>query len=195
MLKVALPRPSFDAVIRGDGRSSPRPAYDDEADQPAFKRLSRAEAEAFRRAHPPLSPWRVIAAQLALGAVAVVVAWLLAGAIGALSAGYGAAVVALPGALMARGATSRLSSISPVVSAVSMLWWGFVKMALSVAMLVLAARIVPGLVWPALLASMVLCMQSYWFALLWRAARLTHERRPLDLDKQDGRRRACPDAR
>jgi ATP synthase protein I len=52
----------------------------------------------------------------------------------------------------------------------SMLWWGFVKMALSVAMLVLAVRIVPGLVWPALLASMVLCMQSYWFALLWPVA-------------------------
>ena len=80
----------------------------------------------------------------------------------------GAAVVVVPGALMARGATSRLSSVSPVVSAVSMLGWGFVKMALSVAMLVLAARIVPGVVWPALLASMVLCMLSYWFALLWR---------------------------
>jgi ATP synthase protein I len=54
------------------------------------------------------------------------------------------------------------------VSAVSMVGWGLVKMALSVAMLVLAPRIVPGLLWPALLASMVLCMQSYWFALLWR---------------------------
>jgi ATP synthase protein I len=69
---------------------------------------------------------------------------------------------------MARGATSRLSLLSPAISAVSMLGWAFVKIALSVAMLVLAARIVPGVVWPALLASMVLCMQSYWFALLWR---------------------------
>jgi ATP synthase protein I len=96
------------------------------------------------------------------------VAGLLAGTIGAVSALYGAAVVALPGALMARGATSRLSSLSPVLSAVSMLSWAFVKIAFSVAMLVLASRIVPGVVWPALLASMVLCMQSYWFALLWR---------------------------
>ena len=168
MLKVALPRPSFDAVTRGDGRALPASAFDDEAERPAFKRLSRAEAEAFRRANPPLSPWRVIAAQLVLGTVAAMVAWLVAGPIGALSAAYGGAVVALPGALMARGATSRLSSISPVVSAVSMLWWGLVKMALSVAMLALASRVVPGLLWPALLASMVLCMQSYWFALLWR---------------------------
>ena len=168
MLKVALPRPSFDAVIRGDGRAPSRPGFDDEVDQPAAKPMTRSEAEAFRRDHPALSPWRVIAAQLALGAVAVVIAWLVAGTIGAVSAAYGAAVVVVPGALMARGATSHLSSLSPIASAVSMMGWGFVKMAASVAMLVLAARIVPGLVWPALLASMVLCMQSYWFALLWR---------------------------
>ncbi len=169
MLKVALPRPSLDAVTRGDGRPTPRPAFDDEADQLPWKAMTRAEAEVFRRDHPVLSPWRVIAAQLALGAVAAVAAWIVAGTIGAVSAAYGAAIVVVPGALMARGATSRLSSLSPVVSAVSMLWWGYVKMALSVAMLVLAARIVPGVVWPVLLAAMVLCMLSYWFALLWRA--------------------------
>ncbi len=168
MLKVALPRPSFDAVNRGDGRSSSPAAFDDEADRLAYAPMTRGEAEAFRRDHPVLSPWRVIAAQLVIGAIVAAAAGLLAGRIGALSAAYGAAVVALPGMLMARGATSRLSSLSPVVSAVSMLGWGFVKLALSVAMLVLAGRIVPGLLWPVMLASMVLCMMSYWFALLWR---------------------------
>jgi ATP synthase protein I len=169
VLKVALPRPSLDAVIRGDGRAPPPRAFDDEADLAAFRPMTRSEAEVFRREHPALSPWRVIAAQILLGAVAAAIAGLVAGTIGALSAAYGAAVVVVPGALMARGATSRLSSLSPVVSAVSMLWWGFVKMALSVAMLVLAARIVSSIVWPVMLAAMVLCMLSYWFALLWRA--------------------------
>jgi ATP synthase protein I len=168
VLKVAMPRPALDAVTRGDGRAPARWGFDDDADERSFRRLTRAEADAFRRAHPPLSPWRVVAAQVVLGLAAAAVAGLVADRIGALSALYGAAVVALPGALMARGATSRLSSLSPAISAVSMLTWAFVKMALSVAMLVLAARIVPGVVWPALLASMVLCMQSYWFALLWR---------------------------
>ena len=110
----------------------------------------------------------MIAAQLVLGAVAVAVAGLVGGRIAAVSALDGAAVVAVPGALMARGATSRLSSLSPAISAASMLGWELVKIALSVAMLVLATRIVPGVVWPALLAAMVLCLQSYWFALLWR---------------------------
>ena len=164
-----MPRPALDAVPRGDGRVSPRRGLDDDGDELPFKRLTRAEAEAFRNEHPPLSPWRVVAAQLALGVVAAALAGLVAGAMGAVSALYGAAVVALPGALMARGATSRLSSLSPAISAASMLSWAFAKIALSVVMLVLAARIVPGVVWPALLASMVLCMQSYWFALLWRS--------------------------
>ena len=167
-----MPRPSLDAVTRGDGRTTtPMAAFrdtDGDADQAAFKPMTRAEAEAFQRDHPVLSPWRVIAAQAALGAVAMGVAALVGGRIAAISAAYGAAIVVVPGALMARGATSRLSSLSPVISAVSMLWWGFVKMALSVVMLVLAARIVPGVIWPALLASMALCMLSYWFALLWR---------------------------
>jgi ATP synthase protein I len=163
-----MPRPAPDAAPRGDGRASPWRTFDDDADERPFRRLTRAEAETFRREHPPLSPWRVVAAQLALGLVAAAVAALVAGALAAVSALYGAAVVALPGALMARGATSRLSSLSPAISAASMLSWAFAKIALSVVMLVLAARIVPGVVWPALLASMVLCMQSYWFALLWR---------------------------
>jgi ATP synthase protein I len=168
VLKVALPRPSLDAVSRDEGRVPPHRGFADEGDELPFRRLSRAEAEAFRLAHPVLSPWRVVAAQAALGAVVGMVAWALSGRAAALSAWYGAAVVAVPGALMARGATSPLSSLTPVVSAVSMMGWGFVKIAASVAMLVLATRIVPGLSWPALLVSMVLCLQSYWLALLWR---------------------------
>jgi ATP synthase protein I len=35
-------------------------------------------------------------------------------------------------------------------------------------MLMLAPRLVQSLSWPALLATLVLCMQVYWFALLWR---------------------------
>lgn len=166
VLRVAMPRPSLDAVSRGAGSAPLAGRFDD--DEPAIQPLTRAEAEAFQRRHPTLSPWRVVAAQLVIGVLVALVAALLAGRIGAVSAFYGAAVVFVPGALMARGATSRLSSLSPAISAASMLWWSFIKIGLSVAMLALAARIIPGVVWPALLAAMVLCMQSYWFALLWR---------------------------
>ncbi len=168
MLKVALPRHSPDAVYRGDGRGPSRSAFDD-AEEPPVHRLTRDEAAALLRRQPTLSPWWVVAAQVAVGAVVAAIVGAVSGSVvAAQSALYGAAVVALPGALMARGATSRLSSLSPTISAVSILWWSFIKIGLSVGMLVLAVRIIPAVVWPALLAAMVLCMQSYWFALLWR---------------------------
>ncbi len=112
---------------------------------------------------------RLVAAQTAVGLVVAVLARLLTGeaAIG-WSALYGAAVVVVPGALMARGMTSRLSGMSPGAGAVSFMLWEFVKIGVSVAMLVLAPRIVQSLSWPALLVGLVVCIKVYWLALLWR---------------------------
>jgi ATP synthase protein I len=64
--------------------------------------------------------------------------------------------------------TSRLSSMSAGAGAVSFMLWEFVKIGVSVAMLLLAPKLVQPLSWPALLVSMVLCMQVYWLALIWR---------------------------
>jgi ATP synthase protein I len=172
VLKVVLPRPSSDAVIRGDGRSPFRADFctnvsDDE--EAPIRRWSRSEAEDLARRQPALSPWWVVLSQLVTGALAATVMGLASGSVlVAQSALYGAAVVALPGALMARGATSRLGLISPLTSAVSMMVWAMVKLTASVAMLALAPRVVPGLSWPAMLTAVVLCMQTYGFALLWR---------------------------
>ena len=46
--------------------------------------------------------------------------------------------------------------------------WELVKIALTVAMLAAAPRLVPGLSWLALLAGMVITMKTYWIALLAR---------------------------
>jgi len=111
----------------------------------------------------------VLGAQAAVGAVVALLAALLTGsqAVG-WSSLYGAATVVIPGALMARGMTSRLSSVSPGVSAVSFMLWEMLKIAASIAMLMLAPKIVQNLSWPALLVGLVLCMKVYWLALLWR---------------------------
>jgi ATP synthase protein I len=69
---------------------------------------------------------------------------------------------------MARGITSRLSGMSPGVGAMSFMLWEMVKIGVSVAMLMLAPRLVPDLSWPALLVGLVVCMKVYWVALLWR---------------------------
>ena len=43
--------------------------------------------------------------------------------------------------------------------------WECVKIAVSVALLMLAARIVQPLSWPALLVGLVVCIKVYWVAL------------------------------
>lgn len=142
---------------------------EDEAADATFKPLSREEAAALRAKEPPVSPWRVVAVQAAVGVVAALIGWLLTGRseVG-WSVLYGAATAVVPGALMARGMTSQLSSMALGVSAVSFMLWELVKIGVSVAMLAVAGRVVQPLVWPALLVGLVLCIKVYWVALLWR---------------------------
>ena len=146
--------------------------WDDPADGPgqqAFKPLTREEASALRQKQPPLSPWRVLMVQVAVGMGVALLTVLLTRRVElAWSVLYGAATVVLPGALMARGMTSRLSSVSPGASAVSFMLWEMVKIATSIALLALAPKVVQPLSWPALLVGLVVCMKVYWWALLWR---------------------------
>ena len=144
---------------------------DNEAVNPPHKALTREEAQALSAKSPSLSPWRVIQAQAVVGVVAALLAVLFTGKQEiAWSVLYGAAAVVVPGALMARGMTSRLSSVSPGASAVSFMLWQMTKIGVSVAMLVMAPKLVQPLSWPALLVGLVLCMKVYGLALLWRPA-------------------------
>jgi ATP synthase protein I len=144
---------------------------EDDAAAAAAKPLTREQAQDLRARQPSLSPWRVVGAQAALGGVLALLAVFITGKQEmAWSVLYGAATVVLPAALMARGMTSKLSSTSPGASAVSFMLWQFVKMGVSVAMLMLAPKLVQDLSWPALLVSLVLCIKVYVLALLWRPA-------------------------
>ncbi len=134
------------------------------------RRWTREEALALKAKDPhTVSPWRVIAVQAAVGLGVALVAGVVTGRLEVFwSALYGAGVVVLPGALMARGMTSPLSSVSPLGSAVSFMLWEGVKIGVSVVLLILAARIVQPLSWPALLVGLVVCIKVYWVALAWR---------------------------
>jgi ATP synthase protein I len=142
---------------------------EDGSGRQAFKPLTREEASALRQKQPPLSPWRVLMVQVAVGGGVALLAVLLTRRVElAWSVLYGAATVVLPGALMARGMTSRLSSMSPGVSGVSFMLWEMVKIVASIALLALAPKVVEPLSWPALLVGLVVCIKVYWWALLWR---------------------------
>jgi ATP synthase protein I len=157
-------------------RSDHWPDEGDEAKSAPVKALTREEAQALRERQPSVSPWRVVMVQAAVGVMVAMFAWFITGELTVgVSALYGAAVAVVPGALMARGMTSRFSSMSPGSSAVSFMLWEGVKIAVSVLMLMLAPKLVQPLSWPALLAALVVCIKVYWLALLWRGRGTTRQ--------------------
>ena len=115
----------------------------------------------------PLSVWRIVAIQALVGVLVTLLAWWLAGrAAVAWSVAYGALSVVLPAALFARGMARKRTSAGAAMA--GLFGWELVKIALTVAMLAAAPRLVPGLSWPALLVGMVVTMKTYWVALLAR---------------------------
>jgi ATP synthase protein I len=144
--------------------------FADEVDEPdATVPLTAAEATAWRQRHPMLSPWRVVAAQALVGVLATVVAALLGDrAAVAASAGYGALCVVLPAALFAHGLVRAFRKSASGRGAAPAAWmgWEIAKLAASIAMLLLAPAVVPGLNWLALLVGMVVTMKAVW-VVLW----------------------------
>lgn len=133
-----------------------------------FKPLTQEQAQALRDAMPPVSPWRVIAAQAAVGCVVCVLTWMLTGQREpAWSALYGVCAVVVPQALFARG-IARLSGAKAGAAVTGFFIWELVKIIVAVLMLGVAAIIVPGLSWPALLVAMIVCMKTSWLAPLLR---------------------------
>lgn len=148
------------------------PATEDREEELPFKRLTAQEARQLREQNPPVSPWWVVAGQVAVGLVTALAAWGLTGRqnVG-WSAGYGALAVVIPAALFARGLTSRFSSTNAGAAAMGFMVWEMVKIATSIAMLVAAPRLVSALSWPALLVGLVLTMKVYWIALAYAPKR------------------------
>jgi ATP synthase protein I len=145
--------------------------YDDEVDagEPgSFKPLSAEEARRLRERNPSVPPWMVVVGQGVVGVLVAVVAWLLTSSqsVG-WSAAYGALAVVLPAAIFARGLTGRFASLNAATAVFGFFLWEMVKLALTVAMLIAAPKLVVALSWPALLVGLVLTMKVYWVALLF----------------------------
>ena len=128
--------------------------------------LSAEQARRVREQNPPVNPWWVVAGQAGVGFVAALLAWALTGKqnVG-WSVAYGALAVVIPAAVFARGLTGRFASLNAGTAAVGFLLWEMVKIALTLALMALAPRLVAGLSWPALLIGLVLAMKVYWVAL------------------------------
>jgi ATP synthase protein I len=149
---------------------APRPGlHEEEFDAEPHKPLSAEEARALRERDPSVSVWYVLGWQCVVGVVLGLLAWALTGkAAGAWSAAYGALAVVVPAALFARGLLSRVALASPGAAVAGFFVWEVVKIALTLAMLFAAPRLVADLNWPAMLVGLVVTMKVYWVALLVR---------------------------
>jgi len=141
----------------------------DELEDQDFKPLTSQEAQALRERDPALSPWWVVGLQCLAGVAVALVAWGVSGkASMAWSAGYGALAVIIPAALFARGLMSQFSSLNAATASFGFFVWEAVKLAVSVAMIVLAPRLIADLSWLALMAGLFVTLKMYWLALLKR---------------------------
>ena len=144
------------------------------AESEVFRPWSKEEAETWRSKNPPLSPWRVVAAQAVAGLMCCAAVWAFTQrSEAAWSALYGAAAGVIPSALLARGMTR--GTRNPLAVAAGFMFWETLKIGVAIAMLVIAVRVVPNLSWPALLVTMVVCIKVNWIALLWRGHRLDNK--------------------
>lgn len=146
------PYPPTDAEI-------PHGVFDEE-----FKPLTAEEAQQLRSANPAISPWWVVAWQLAAGVVLAGVVALWVGKVAAVSAAYGALAVIVPAALMVRGLQRQRGLAQPGAAMLGFVIWESVKVALTVAMLLAAPKVVSPMNWLALVASFVVTMKVYWVA-------------------------------
>jgi ATP synthase protein I len=143
-----------------------------------FKPLSAEQARQWREVHAVLSPWRVIGWQAGTGLALAVVLGLVTGKVSiAWSAGYGALAVAIPAVVFAHGLMGwKIAPVNAVILTARLVLWETVKIALTLAMLMAAPRLVRGLSWPALLAGLVVVLLVYWVALLVKPARRSKRR-------------------
>ena len=147
--------------------------YDaDQFEDLEFKRLSAQEAQALRELQPMVSPWRVVAWQALVGSLAALVVWALTqSSVAGWSAAYGALAVVIPAALFARGLLRQRGAASAGSALAGFFVWEMVKIALTVAMLVAAPRLILQLNWLALLAGFVVTMKVHWVAIWLRLGR------------------------
>ena len=146
------------------------PETEAEAEDSDFKPLTAQEAQEWRKRHPAVSVWRLVAAQALMGVLVAMVSWGVSGESRvAWSAGYGALCVVLPAVLFARGMARQQRAATARLAMVGFFGWELVKIMLTVAMLAAAPRVVAQLSWLALVVGMVVTMKTYWIALLVRS--------------------------
>jgi ATP synthase protein I len=139
----------------------PVDSYSSESDD-SFAPLNREQAAQLRQRMPMTSPWRVVGAQVLVGALLAFGAGALWGSASlAWSVAFGALTVVVPAAVFARGLTGKLNQLNAGTAVFGFFLWEMVKIALTVAMLASAPRLIENLSWPGLLTGLIVTIKVY----------------------------------
>lgn len=148
------------------GSSETQASDTDAVTEPEFKPLTAEEAQAWRLKNRSISPWRIIAVQVGFGAVMVVLTWLLTDEPGLVaSVAWGVVAVVIPAMVFARALSRQMRTGNPKVAMVGLFVWELVKIVLTVALLLVAPKMMPDLSWLALVASFVVTIKLYWLTM------------------------------
>ncbi|PUE38636.1 ATP synthase subunit I [Limnohabitans sp. Hippo3] len=138
----------------------------DEGSEPDFKPLSAEEAQAWRQNNPQASPWRVLLLQVGVGAVLALFTGLISGQWHlAASAAWGSVAVVIPAVVFVRALSRQMRRTQPGSALVGLFVWELVKVVLTVALLLVAPKVISDLSWFALVAGFVVTMKVYWLAM------------------------------
>jgi ATP synthase protein I len=151
-------------------RATTDDAWDVEQQDNNIVPLTRAEAQKLfgpNVSRPSrVTPFKVVAAQMALSLGATLVWWLFYKPPGAaaLSAFLGGAICWVPGALFA----ARLRTLSGAETVMSWMIGEALKMGATIAMFVAIAFWYHDVRWVPLLVTYLIALKTYWIALAWR---------------------------
>jgi len=151
-LKTGMPSDTTDAA--------------DEGIEPDFKPLSAEEARAWRQSNPQASPWRVLFLQVGVGALMALLTGLITGQLHlAASVAWGSVAVVVPAVVFVRALSRQMRRTQAGSALVGLFVWELVKIVLTVALLLVAPKVISDLSWFALVAGFVVTMKVYWLAM------------------------------
>ncbi|WP_396434711.1 ATP synthase subunit I [Limnohabitans sp.] len=131
-----------------------------------FKTLTAEEAAAWRLSHPQASPWHVLFLQIGIGALMVVLTGLLTREFHlAASVAWGCVSVVIPSVVFIRALSRQMRQIQPRAVLMGLFFWELVKIILTVALLLVAPKVISNLSWLALVAGFVVTIKVYWLAM------------------------------
>ena len=169
---MTQPAPEPPNVTASNSRNPAWP--DDEGPVSDFKPMDAEAARRWRQANPPLPLWRVYAAQVLVAVAMTALVAVFGGGDGRLvrSVAYGAVAVLVPAYLFTR--VTQRQSTRPMragAALATLMVWEGVKIALTVALLLAAPKLVAPLSWWALVIGFVVTIKAGWVALWLLSAR------------------------